>query len=100
MQVSEEVQVAEGLSDVQRAENALKHLLFPILSHPDSCSVNAIEGKSVVIVEVSVHREDFAALNEGEDGDSLFQSLQRLISVTSKERKMSLDLLEVPSEEA
>ena len=100
MPVREEVQVGESLSDVQRAENALEHLLLPILSHQDSYSVNAIEGKSVVIVEVSVHSEDFAALNEGEEGDSLFQSLQRLISVTSKERKMSLDLLEVPAEEA
>ena len=82
------------MTEVERAEATLDHLLRPLLGHADAFSVNFIEGKSVVIVEVSVHPEDFAYLNQVEAGDSLFQALQRLVSVTSKERKMSLDLLE------
>jgi hypothetical protein len=86
------------MTEIERTHAALDHLLVPLLSHAADYSVNVIEGKSVVIVEVSVHTEDFAYLNGDQDTEgteSLFQSLQRLISVTSKERKMSLDLLEV-----
>ena len=51
------------MTEVERAEATLDHLLRPLLGHADAFSVNFIEGKSVVIVEVSVHPEDFAYLN-------------------------------------
>lgn len=80
------------MTEAERVENALQHLLLPLISHKESFALNIIEGKSVVMVEVTLNSEDCAYLNDGED--SLFQALQRLISVAGKERKLSLDLIE------
>ena len=45
-----------------------------------------------MMVEVTLSSEDCSYLNEGEN--SLFQAMQRLVSVVGKERKLSLDLVE------
>ena len=80
------------MTESERIEKVLEHLLCPLLGQSEAFNLNIIEGKSVVIIEVSVHSDDMAMLNEGED--SLFQALQRLISVASKERKLTLELIE------
>ncbi len=80
------------MTESERIEKVLEHLLCPLLDNSDAYKLNIIEGKSVVMIEVSVHGDDLVKLNEGED--SLFQALQRLISVASKERKLSLELIE------
>jgi len=80
------------MTEAERVENALQHLLLPLISHTEDFALNIIEGKSVVMVELTLNIEDCAYLNDGED--SLFQAMQRLISVAGKERKLSLDLIE------
>ena len=80
------------MTEAERVENALQHLLLPLLTHKKDFALNVIEGKSVVLVEVTLNSEDCSYLNEGEN--SLFQAMQRLVSVVGKERKLSLDLVE------
>jgi predicted RNA-binding protein YlqC (UPF0109 family) len=84
------------MTEVERVENALQHLLHPLLQHKDDLTLNIIEKTSVVIVELSLHSEDASYLNEGED--SLLQALKRLMSVAGKERKLSLNLIEDSAE--
>ena len=67
-------------------------LLLPLLTHKEDFALNIIEGKSVVLVELTLNSEDCSYLNDGEN--SLFQAVQRLVSVVGKERKLSLDLIE------
>ena len=85
------------MTEAERVENALQHLLLPLLAHKDDFAINIIEGKSVVLVEVTLNSEDCSYLNEGDN--SLFQAMQRLISVVGKERKLSLDLVEAQQSE-
>ena len=80
------------MTEAERVENALQHLLLPLLTHKDSFALNIIEGKSVVLVELTLNSEDCSYLNDGEN--TLFQAIQRLVSVVGKERKLSLDLIE------
>ena len=85
------------MTEAERVENALQHLLLPLLKHKEDFALNVIEGKSVVLVEVTLNSEDCSYLNEGEV--SLFQAMQRLVSVVGKERKLSLDLIEAQTGE-
>ena len=80
------------MTEAERVENALQHLLLPLLTHKEDFALNVIEGKSVVLVELTLNSEDCSYLNDGEN--SLFQAIQRLVSVVGKERKLSLDLIE------
>ena len=70
------------MTEAERVENALQHLLLPLMSHKEDFALNIIEGKSVVMVELTLNSEDCSYLNDGEN--SLFQAMQRLISVAEK----------------
>ena len=54
------------MTEAERVENALQHLLLPLLTHKEDFALNVIEGKSVVLVEVTLSSEDCSYLNEGE----------------------------------
>ena len=73
------------------AENALQHLLLPLLTHKEDFALNVIEGKSVVLVEVTLNSEDCSYLNEVE----LIVSSHATIDLCRWERTwLSLDLIE------
>ena len=84
------------MTEIERAKSALEYFFSPLVSNFESIQFNVIEGNAVAIIEVLVHQADFDYLNDGEN--SLFLALQKLISVSCKERKISLELLKHETE--
>ena len=76
-------------------QELIKHVLNPIVSHPEAMEFNVIEGSAVVVIELTVHNDDVELLTK--DENALFQSLQHLLTVSAGERKPSLELLNIAS---
>jgi len=74
------------------------HLVKPIVSHPDEVKVSMVEGEATVVLELSVHADDVAAL-QGENGRTL-RSIRNILSAAAGRRKATLDLLQDGSSDA
>ena len=73
------------------AQSLIEHVLGPIVSHPEAMGFNVIEGNAVTVIELTVHDDDVAMLN---DNDSeLLHSLQHLLTVSAGKNKTSLELV-------
>ena len=59
--------MVQTMTDTEKAGASLEHLLKPILSYPDAMTLNVIQGNVTIIVELSVHPEDYAYLNDEEN---------------------------------
>lgn len=70
----------------------VNHLVRPIVEHPDDISVQAVDGDSVVMLELIVHADDRDRL-EGDDGRTL-RALRTVLSAAAGKRKATLDLVE------
>ena len=77
------------MTEAERVENALQHLLLPLLTHKEDFALNVIEGKSVVLVEVTLNSEDCSYLNDGEN--SLFRHAKIGICVEKNETFFGFD---------
>ncbi len=75
----------------------VEHLVRGIVKHPADVKVNAVEGEASLLLELSVHADDVAAVN-GADGETL-QALRTVISSTSGRRKAILELAAAGSDE-
>ncbi len=71
----------------------VEYMVRPIVDHPDDVSVHLLEGDASVLLELSVHPDDAAALRDG-DGDSLLSAMQKVVAVAGGARKPVLDLLD------
>jgi predicted RNA-binding protein YlqC (UPF0109 family) len=72
-------------------EALVRHLVEPIVSHPEAVSLNIVEGEAVVALELKVHPDDRAAV-EGEKGRTL-RSIRAILSAAAGKRKATLDLV-------
>ena len=68
----------------------VEHLVRGIVKHPADVKVNAVEGEASLLLELSVHGDDVAAVN-GADGETL-QALRTVLSSASGRRKAILEL--------
>jgi predicted RNA-binding protein YlqC (UPF0109 family) len=72
-------------------EALVRHLVEPIVKHPESISVQTVEGEDVVTLELSVHPDDRAILL-GDDGNVL-RAIRTVVSAAAGSQKASLDLM-------
>jgi predicted RNA-binding protein YlqC (UPF0109 family) len=73
-------------------EALVRHLVEPIVTHPGSVSLQAVEGEAVVMLELVVHPEDRARV-EGDKGRTL-RAIRNILSAAAGSRKATLDLVE------
>jgi len=75
-----------------RAEGLVRHIVESIVRHPNDVSVQAVEGESVVVLELVVNPED-RPIVEGDRGRTL-RAIRNLLSAAAGGRKATLDLVE------
>lgn len=74
-----------------------RHLLGPVVKHPDALQLQQVDGDAVTLLEVVVHPADREAL-EAEDGRML-RNVRQVISAAAGSRKATLELVEAFSSE-
>ncbi len=62
-----------------------------VVSQPDEVRVNAVEGETVIIVELQVHDDDVECL-VGSDGQ-VIKAIRQVIGAASGRRKTMLELV-------
>lgn len=78
-------------------EELVRHLVEPVVAHPDEVQIQVVEGDAVVRLELLVNAED-AELLEAERGKVL-RSVRNILSAAAGRRKASLDLVAAFSED-
>lgn len=73
-----------------------EHLLKPVVDHPDSVSIQAIEGDNATILEAVVHPDDRNTLED--DGGRTLRAIRNILSAAAGRRKATLDLVEAHGE--
>ena len=73
-------------------ENLVRHLVAPLVAHPDAISLKTIEGDDVVLLEMVVHADDREVF-EGANSETL-RSVRSVLSAAAGSRKASLELVE------
>ncbi len=73
-------------------EALVRHLVEPIVDHPDDVELNTVDGEAVVVVELAVHDDDREVV-EGERGRTL-RSIRNILSAAAGSKKCSLDLVD------
>jgi predicted RNA-binding protein YlqC (UPF0109 family) len=73
-------------------ESLVRHLVEPIVQHPDAVSVQAVEGDAVTLYELVVHDDD-RELFEADRGKTL-RSIRNILSAAAGRQKASLDLVD------
>ena len=73
-------------------EALVRHLVEPIVEHPDEVSVQAVEGDAVVMLELVVDPDDKDAV-EGDKGRTL-RAIRNILSAAAGRRKATLDLVD------
>jgi uncharacterized protein len=73
-------------------EALVRHLVEPIVRHPDAVQLKAVEGEAVVLLELVVHPEDRERV-DGDKGRTL-RAIRNILSAAAGSRKASLDLVE------
>ena len=66
-------------------EGVVRHVLMPLVKHPDSVAIKTVDGESVVMMELQVHEDDRAVFEE-EDG-KLLRAMRTLLSAAAGRRK-------------
>lgn len=79
-------------------EGLVRHVLTPILSHPDAMSMQTVEGRSSTIIEVIVHDDDRSELEK--DGERTLRSVRAVLSAGSGSRKATVELVQSFSDPA
>ena len=73
-------------------EPLVRHLVEPIVDHPDAISIQAVEGEAVVMLELVVHPDDRAKV-DGDKGRTL-RAIRNILSAAAGGRKATLDLVD------
>ena len=76
-------------------EKLVDFLARSLVSQPDQVRVNAVEGETVVIVELQVHDDDVSRL-VGDDGQ-IIKAMRQVLSAASGRRKTMLELVNTQS---
>ena len=73
-------------------QDLIRHLVEPVVTHPDAIKISAVEGDAVLMLEMSVHPDD-QGLFEG-DNDTNLRAVRSILSAAAGGRKATLDLVE------
>jgi predicted RNA-binding protein YlqC (UPF0109 family) len=73
-------------------EALVRHLVEPIVGHPDAISLQIVEGEAVVMLELVVHPDDRGRV-DGDKGRTL-RAIRNILSAAAGGRKATLDLVE------
>lgn len=73
-------------------EALVRHLVEPLVDHPEAVSIKVLEGEAVRMIELVVHPDDRDTV-EGDKGRTL-RSIRNVVSAAAGHRKATLDLLE------
>lgn len=79
-------------------EALVRHLVEPIVQHPDAVSLQTVDGDAVVVFELSVHPEDRERV-DGDKGRTL-RAIRNVLSAAAGRRKASLDLVDEGASDA
>lgn len=77
-------------------EALVRHLLEPVLTHPDSLEIQEIDSEAVLIVEVVTHEDDREALEA--DDERTLRSARSILSAAAGSRKATIELVDELSE--
>lgn len=75
-----------------------RHLLEPVLRHPDAAQLQAVEGESVVLIEAVVHADDRESLED--DGGRTLRAIRTVLSAAAGRRKATIELVDELSPES
>lgn len=78
-------------------EALARHVIEPIVSHPDDVAIQVIEGDDVTILELVVHPDDRAVF-DAEDGRAL-RAVRTLLSAAAGRSKATIELVDSFSDE-
>lgn len=70
-------------------EDLVRHLVAPLVAHPDDVSLNTVEGDSVTIVELSVHDDDRKVF----DDDGTLRAVRNVLSAAAGSQKATVELV-------
>ncbi len=70
-------------------EALVRHLVTPLLSHPDDVRVRAVEGESVTILEVAVHAHDRPVLED----EGTLRAVRNIVSAAAGSKKATVELV-------
>lgn len=70
----------------------LQHMIKGLVKSPDALQINAVEGESSVLYELTVAPSDVDSV-KGPDGETL-RALRTVLSASSGERRAVLELVE------
>lgn len=74
-------------------ETLVRHIVEPIVAHPGDVSVQTVEGKAAIMLELVVNPEDRERV-EGEKGKTL-RAIRTILSAAAGRQKATLDLVDV-----
>lgn len=73
-------------------EALVRHLVEPLVRHPGDVSLQTVEGEAVVMLELVVHPDDRAWLDE--DKGRTLRAIRNVLSAAAGSRKATLDLVD------
>jgi len=77
-------------------EALIRHLVHPLVGHPDDVQIQELAGDAVTVYELSLHEDDQALFED--DGGRLLRSIRTVLSAGSGHQKSSLELVRALSE--
>jgi predicted RNA-binding protein YlqC (UPF0109 family) len=77
-------------------EALIRHLVHPLVGHPDDVKIQELVGDAVTVYELSLHDDDQELFED--DGGRLIRSIRTVLSAGSGHQKSSLELVRAFSE--
>jgi predicted RNA-binding protein YlqC (UPF0109 family) len=73
-------------------EALVRHVLAPVLAHPDALQVQSLEGEAATVLEIIVHADDRLAL-EADDAQTL-RAARTILSAAAGRRKATIEVVD------
>lgn len=70
----------------------VRHLVEPLLNHPDELEIDVVDEEAVITFELSMHPDD-AEIVDGERGRTI-RSIRNILSAAAGSKKVTVDLVE------
>ena len=84
------------MSNAARMEQLVRHVIDPLLEHPDDVSIQAVTGEAAIMLELVTHPDDRAKL-EADQGRTL-RAVRTTLSAAAGRSKATLDLVDAHGE--
>ena len=72
-------------------EGLIRHLVHPLVGHPDDVQIQELVGEAVTVYELSLHDDDRERFED--DGGRIIRSIRTVLSAGSGHQKSSLELV-------